>query len=63
MAERLAKSARQRASKKATVRIPFEEAARGVEKEIAILNYVTCETCPDWGQVEKRDQDLLHLPR
>jgi molecular chaperone DnaJ len=37
--------ARQGASKKATIRISFEEAARGVEKELAITNYVTCSAC------------------
>ena len=40
---------RQGASKKATVRIPFEEAAKGAEKELAITNYVTCETCRGSG--------------
>jgi molecular chaperone DnaJ len=44
---------RQGASKKATVRIPFEEAARGVEKELAIQNYITCETCRGSGARSK----------
>lgn len=37
--------ARQGASKKATIRISFEEAARGVEKELAITRYMTCTVC------------------
>jgi molecular chaperone DnaJ len=36
-------------SKKATVKISFEEAARGTEKELAINNYVVCETCSGSG--------------
>ncbi|PIS02570.1 MAG: molecular chaperone DnaJ [Chlamydiae bacterium CG10_big_fil_rev_8_21_14_0_10_42_34] len=42
-------AARKGASKKATVRVTFEEAARGTEKELAILNYVTCEPCSGSG--------------
>ncbi len=45
--------ARQGASKKATVRIPFEEAAKGAEKELAIQNFVTCETCRGSGARSK----------
>ncbi|NGX62041.1 MAG: Chaperone protein DnaJ [Chlamydiae bacterium] len=41
--------ARQGASKKATVRISFEEAAKGVEKELAITRYMTCNTCEGSG--------------
>lgn len=41
--------ARQGASKKATIRISFEEAAKGVEKELAITNYMTCSTCQGSG--------------
>jgi molecular chaperone DnaJ len=37
------------ASKKATIRISFVEAARGVEKELAVTNYVTCTTCQGSG--------------
>ncbi|MBI3900956.1 MAG: molecular chaperone DnaJ [Chlamydiia bacterium] len=37
------------ASKKATVRISFEEAARGVEKELAITNFKTCDSCQGSG--------------
>ena len=41
--------ARKGTSKKATVRVAFEEAARGVEKELAISNYVSCDTCSGSG--------------
>lgn len=44
---------RQGASKKATVRIPFEEAAKGVEKEIAIQNFISCEACRGSGARSK----------
>lgn len=40
-------------SKKATVKISFEEAARGTEKEIAIQNFATCETCHGSGAKSK----------
>lgn len=33
------------ASKKASIRISFEEAAKGVEKELAITKLATCSTC------------------
>ncbi len=33
------------ASKRATITITFEEAAKGVDKELAITNLATCETC------------------
>ena len=36
---------RQGASKRVTITLSFEEAAKGVDKELAITNYVTCETC------------------
>ncbi len=36
-------------SKKATIRITFEEAARGTEKELAIHNYIACEACHGSG--------------
>ncbi len=41
--------ARQGASKKATIRISFEEAAKGVEKELAITKYISCSTCNGSG--------------
>lgn len=40
---------RQGTSKKATVKISFEEAARGTEKELSISNYVACATCHGSG--------------
>lgn len=41
--------ARQGASKKVNLTISFEEAAKGVEKELAITNYVACATCHGSG--------------
>lgn len=38
-------SARQGASKKMNLTISFEEAVRGVEKEVALTAYQTCTTC------------------
>ncbi|MBS0635297.1 MAG: molecular chaperone DnaJ [Verrucomicrobia bacterium] len=35
----------QGASKRANITISFEEAVRGVDKELQITNYVVCETC------------------
>jgi molecular chaperone DnaJ len=35
----------QGASKRVNITVSFEEAARGVDKELAITNYVTCKTC------------------
>lgn len=40
---------RQGASKKATIKIAFEEAAKGAEKELAITRYMTCTTCNGSG--------------
>lgn len=39
----------QGASKKANVKISFTEAAKGVEKELAITNYASCEKCDGSG--------------
>ena len=44
-----AEESRQGASKKVTLKISFEEAARGTEKEISIQNYAACETCHGSG--------------
>lgn len=41
--------ARQGASKKANIKISFEEAAKGVEKELAVTRYGTCKTCHGKG--------------
>lgn len=40
---------RQGASKRVNLTISFEEAAKGVDKELAITNYVTCATCKGKG--------------
>ena len=48
-------SPRKGTSKKTTIRISFEEAAKGVEKELAITNYVTCETCHSSGAKSPND--------
>jgi molecular chaperone DnaJ len=42
-------ASRKGTSKKATVKITFEEAASGTEKELAILNYISCELCHGSG--------------
>ncbi|MBA3957776.1 MAG: molecular chaperone DnaJ [Parachlamydiaceae bacterium] len=44
-----AKTHRQGASKRVNLTISFEEAAKGVDKELAITNYVTCSTCQGRG--------------
>lgn len=36
---------RQGASKRVNITVSFEEAARGIDKELAITNYVTCGDC------------------
>lgn len=45
---------RQGASKKATIRISFEEAARGVEKELQITRYATCTKCNGRGSTSSK---------
>jgi molecular chaperone DnaJ len=40
---------RQGASKRATITLSFEEAAKGVDKELAISNYVPCKDCQGRG--------------
>lgn len=40
---------RQGASKRVNLTVSFEEAAKGVDKEIAITNYVTCSACHGKG--------------
>jgi molecular chaperone DnaJ len=46
--------ARQGASKRVNLTISFEEAAKGVDKEMAITNYVTCKTCKGSGAASKQ---------
>ena len=43
------RGARQGASKRVNLTISFEEAAKGVDKELAITNYVSCTTCSGKG--------------
>lgn len=43
------RGARQGASKRMNLTISFEEAAKGVEKEMVITNYVTCTNCQGRG--------------
>ncbi len=40
---------RQGSSKRVNINITFEEAAKGVDKELAITNYVTCTPCKGKG--------------
>ncbi len=47
--------ATQGASKKATVRVSFQEAAKGVEKELIVTRYVTCHTCQGKGAESASD--------
>lgn len=44
---------RKGASKRVTVKVTFEEAAKGTEKEIAINNFVSCSTCQGSGSKSK----------
>lgn len=44
---------RRGASKKTTIRISFEEAARGTEKELNITNLASCESCHGLGAKSK----------
>lgn len=46
-------SARQGTSKRASVKVTFEEAARGVEKELLISNYISCKGCQGSGAKSK----------
>ncbi len=49
-----AESSHQGASKKTTLRVSFEEAARGVEKELSIQNFLTCSSCKGSGAKSKQ---------
>lgn len=42
------------ASKKTTIRVTFEEAARGTEKELTLHNFVSCNTCNGSGAKSKQ---------
>jgi molecular chaperone DnaJ len=46
---------RRGSSKKVNITISFEEAITGVDKEIAITNYITCSTCSGSGAKSSRD--------
>jgi len=46
-------SRRQGASKRVNLTITFEEAARGVEKELLVTNFVSCSTCNGIGAKSK----------
>lgn len=47
--------AQQGASKKVSITITFAEAAKGVEKEIAVTNYVNCSKCQGKGAESSAD--------
>jgi len=47
--------ARQGTSKKAQLSINFEDAAKGIEKEIAVTNYAECNTCKGSGARSSSD--------
>ncbi|MCB1106944.1 MAG: molecular chaperone DnaJ [Chlamydiia bacterium] len=47
--------ARQGVSKKAQISISFEDAAKGIEKEIAITNYAECSKCKGNGARSPQD--------
>jgi len=49
------RSFRKGASKKANINITFEEAISGVDKEIAITNYITCSNCSGSGAKSSKD--------
>lgn len=52
---------RQGASKRVNITLSFEEAARGVDKELSITNYVTCKTCH--GKKAVSASDIKKCPR
>ncbi|MDJ0652295.1 MAG: molecular chaperone DnaJ [Simkaniaceae bacterium] len=47
--------ARQGVSKKAQLSVSFEEAAKGIEKEIAVMNYAACDKCKGNGARSSSD--------
>lgn len=52
---------RQGASKRMNLTISFEEAAKGVDKELAITNYITCKSCNGKGAASS--QGIKKCPR
>lgn len=52
---------RQGASKRVNITISFEEAAKGIDKELMITNYVTCTTCH--GRGASSAQGIKKCPR
>ncbi len=50
-----ARTHRQGASKSVNITISFEEAASGVDKELAITNYVACQECKGKGAQSAQD--------
>lgn len=48
------------ASKKASIRVSFEEAAKGTEKELYVQNFVNCKGCQGTGA--KSNQDIRTCP-
>ncbi|MCH9609390.1 MAG: Chaperone protein DnaJ [Chlamydiales bacterium] len=53
--------ASQGASKKATITISFDEAAKGIEKELMVTNYKACQTCH--GQGAESSSDIQQCSR
>ena len=51
----------QGASKRVNITISFEEAARGVDKELVVTNYVTCKVCNGKGAASA--QGVKKCPR
>lgn len=48
------RGARQGASKRVNLTVSFEEAAKGVDKELAITNYVSCSVCNGKGSASSQ---------
>lgn len=49
------RGARQGSSKRVNITISFEEAAKGIDKELAITNYATCLACKGRGAASAED--------
>lgn len=47
--------ARQGASKKLSISITYEEAAKGIDKEAVISNFITCDKCDGSGAASPKD--------